>query len=286
MKARVLVPLALVAAFMLASCENFDPYSNLFKDMGLGQVSSSDLATKDSATITQEAYSSDGSVSESFIASLSGDENKENKKTVLDTLAKTYTNPESTPAQVQESAALAASIDIKTTETGGTIVNNVSNVISTISSGDSSKVTASDVIKSLFTTKDANGETVPLVTKDNAAELAAAFTAANSAYSALGSSLKADDSGKIAPSANIDPGTTAQMALISAVVAGIDPKQVSTDTGTTYADKGAVLLALADGSLDVSKLGDKAINVSASSGSPLGNILGAAGFDTTTFGNL
>jgi hypothetical protein len=267
-------PTAILALFVatglsLSSCDAFFS-TNLFKAAGLGQISAADLAGKSSAELTAAAYSADGQPSTAFFDALAGDAGA--KADVLATLTATYTTS-SDPAALQEAAALAAQIELITTGAN----DLVNNVVGLLSSGTSlsSMSSSADIV-------DAAKALIPADLASNKADFAAAITAlldSSTAYTALGASITADG-----VSGDVDLGTAAQSAVMAAFLGGIDPASVDDPaTGLPYTNSADLLWDLVQGTpgVDTTGLGGGFTPPDFSSGTPLGDLVGAAGIDTS-----
>lgn len=253
------------------SCDGL--FTNYFKEMGLGQVKAEDITTTDSSAIEAEAYSSDGSLSTSYVEVLTA--NTETKTAVLTTLETTYTAAVTTDnvAAVQEAAALAALIEISTTDAID-IVNNVASSLSSITSLSSSATTSDvmSIVESIVPASIASDETA----------FTAAVTsllAANEAYTVLGTSI---NTAAISADSSINTGTAVQAAIVAAAVAAVDnavTAAVATDGDVAgYTTTASLLYALVSGSTTVDALSALSITVpDYGTDTPLGNLLAAAG---------
>jgi hypothetical protein len=251
LKTLVALCLAVMSLSLLSSCDAFFN-TNMFKAAGLGQVSASSLAAKDSSELYDSAYTSDGKLEVSFADALAGDAGA--KATVLAKLEADFTSPDA--GTRQRSAALCADIELQTSGASA-VVNNVLDFLASgkplPSSGDTSGVT--DLVKSLLPSA---------LLSDKAAFTAAieGFVAADAAYQVMGASV--GSSGAQSGLAAGAIGTAAQSALVAAVVAGVVP------SSGTVAD--ALWLAVQGDSSNISGFTEP----STSSGY-LGSLLSAAG---------
>jgi hypothetical protein len=253
MRLRTLVALSLsaVSLSLLSSCDSFFN-SNLFKEAGLGQVSASSLAAKDSTELYDSAYTSDGKLETSFVDTLSDPANAETKTEVLVKLEVSYTTS-SDPATVQKSAALYADIQLQTSGASA-VVNNVVSLLASGKALPSDPSGATSLVKDLLPAS---------LLSDKAAFTAAieGFQAANAAYVKLGNSI--GSSGVQSGLAAGAVGTAAQSALVAACISSI------TVSSGTVAD--ALWTAVQGGTADFSFA-----EPSTDSGY-LGNLLSAAG---------
>jgi len=121
---------------MLVSCDGFFS-ANVFKSAGLGQVSSSEIKTANTAALYSDAYTSSGTVSASFLSAVTSDE--ETKTAVISTL--TADESSSDPTTSQQAAVLKADIQLQTTAAAET----VSNLAGYLASATSLPSTSSDI---------------------------------------------------------------------------------------------------------------------------------------------
>ena len=250
----VVLSLAVVSLSLLSSCDAFFD-TNMFKAAGLGQVSASALAAKDSSELYDSAYASDGKLEVSFIDALADDPSA--KTAVLETLKASWNSGSADPATVQKSAALYADIELQTSGASG-VVNNVVDFLASgkpLPSDDDASGVA-DLVK---------GVLPPALLSDKAAFTAAieAFVEADKAYQVMGTSI--GSSGAQSGLAAGSIGTAAQSALIAAVVVGVTPS-----SGTTVAD--ALWLAVQGDTSNISGFTDPP-----TSSGYLGSLLSAAG---------
>jgi hypothetical protein len=273
MRSRPVVILAVFAmvALLLSSCDAFFT-TNLFKAAGLGQVSAADLAGKTSAELTAAAYSGGdpSNPSAAFFDALAG--NASAKADVLATLAATY-GGSGPAADVQEAAALAAQIELITTGADG-IVNNV---VALLASGTSFSAMSSsaDIV-------DAAKALIPADLAADKASFTAAITAlldSGTAYTALGTSIGADG-----VAGNVDLGTAAQSAVMAAFLGGIDPATALDPGGSPYTNSADLLWDLVQGTpgVNTAGLGGGFTAPVFTAGTPLGDLVGAAGLDTSS----
>lgn len=276
MKARVrnsFVILLVFSAILLSACDPFFE-TNIFQKFGLGQVKADSLAAMDSSSLVAQAYSSDGQPAQTFFDTLATSESA--KTEVLATLETTYTTS-SDPVEVQNSAALYALVELKTT--GADQI--VSNLVTLIPSDGTlpSDITV-DQVKELIPTSliDLSSPTA----EADLASLITAFENANNAYIALGTSVGSDASPSTVVS-DVNFGTAAQSAVVAAIVSNIDPSAIiDPDTGSAYgsSDSGAVaafLLDILNGKIAAADVGAAITIPDYSDGTALGNLLAAAG---------
>lgn len=259
MRPRTLVALSLsiVSLSLLSSCDALFT-TNLFKEAGLGQVSASALAEKDSSGLYEEAYTSDGSPSDTFFEALSGDATA--KSQVLSTLQTDYSNTSSPTAQ--QSAILYADIELRTT--GGSEV--VSNIVGYLAGGGAIPSDSTGVKSFIESVVPAS------VLSDRAAFDAtiAAFLDANTAYIALGASVGAGGADAVLPQSVY--ANAVQAAVLSAAIASVEPT-----SGNSVAD---ALWAALQG--DNSKINTVASPTVTNTG--LADILSAGGYSPADFG--
>lgn len=146
MRLRTLVALSLavVSLSLLSSCDAFFD-TNMFKAAGLGQVSASALAAKDSSGLYEEAYTDNGTPSASFYETLKA--NPETKVTVLATLETGMAS--SDPTTAQQSAILYADIGLQTSGASDLVAGCVG-AIGNIPSSDATTPELTAFVKSLI----------------------------------------------------------------------------------------------------------------------------------------
>lgn len=259
MKRTATIILALAIALSMTACEALDAILNVNLFSAMAAVDEKDIADADAGTLVEL------SVSPSFYDTLEGDAAL--KADVILTIDAAL--PGAAPADEQELLVLAANIELQTTPAGD-LINNIGSLMS-----DLIKNTEPDAAAIEGLVRDILPDSVLGAggAIDEAAFLAmiAGLEAANARYVDLGSN--AIPTGVYASGVDLVPGDIAQSALVTAVITAIEiPGTYSlanpTDTPAEY------LYALLNG--DTTDQPSFTFPVM-TSGTPLGNILSAAG---------
>lgn len=258
MRLRTLVALSLsiVSLSLLTSCDAFFN-SNLFKEAGLGQVSASSLAAKDSNELYEAAYTDNGKPSTGFYEALK--EDPETEKKVLAELEIGMASPD--PTTAQQSAILHADIGIQLSGASDLVAGCVS-ALGSMPSSDAQPEELKAFIQSLIPDS--------LDTEESFKTAINALIAAQPTYVALGSKL-GSPSDYVLPTATY--GNAAQTALVSALLSGI--------SSTEGKDPATAIWEVLQGT-DPATLEFTSPNVDA--GSALGNICAAGGIDLAKLG--
>jgi hypothetical protein len=131
-RSKFAIILTLIAvAFLATSCDTL--FTNQFKELGLGQISSASLSTAaqngDSATLIAESGLGSGEISQSFLDAVTSSEDTANK--VVAALEAAAADPASPPATVEAAQVLIVQIQLETSG-AKTMIDNIVTAIATV----------------------------------------------------------------------------------------------------------------------------------------------------------